>query len=134
MSLLNKPFTVRVILEGILIAISTIIAFRVGLSTGDPLTASTMAFATLCLARLVHGFNSRSRESIFAIGVFSNPYTWVAFVIGFLSLHLVLLLPSLTDMFKVAPLSSSQFVLIYSLSIMPFLVIQWYKLLFVRSK
>ncbi|BAQ09562.1 cation-transporting ATPase pacl [Bacillus sp. OxB-1] len=134
MSLLNKPFTVRVILEGILIAISTIIAFRVGLSTGDPLTASTMAFATLCLARLVHGFNSRSRESIFAIGVFSNPYTWVAFVIGFLSLHLVLLLPSLTDMFKVAPLSNAQFVLIYSLSIMPFLVIQWYKLLFVRSK
>ncbi|WP_320939605.1 cation-translocating P-type ATPase, partial [Lysinibacillus capsici] len=84
--LLNKKFTTQVVLEGILIAISTIIAFQIGLSTGDTLTASTMAFTTLCLSRLVHGFNSRSKQSIFAIGVFSNKYTWFAFIIGVLSL------------------------------------------------
>ncbi|KOS68955.1 ATPase [Lysinibacillus contaminans] len=132
--LLNKSFTTQVILEGVLIAISTIIAFRIGLSTGDTLTASTMAFTTLCLSRLVHGFNSRSKESIFTIGVFSNKYTWLAFLIGVILLHLVLFIPSFMDVFEVARLSVTQLGFIYSLSILPFLVNQWYKLLFVRSK
>ena len=126
--LLNKVFTTQVVLEGILIAISTIIAFEIGLSTGDTLTASTMAFTTLCLSRLVHGFNSRSKESIFTIGVFSNKYTWVAFLIGFLSLHAVLFMPMLTGVFEVATLSLAQLGFIYSLSVLPFLVNQWYKL------
>lgn len=134
MPLLNKSFTTQVMLEGVLIAIATIIAFRMGLSTGDTLTASTMAFTTLCLSRLVHGFNSRSKQSIFTIGVFSNKYTWLAFLIGFISLHAVLFMPSLTGVFKVATLSGVQLGYIYSLSIMPFLVNQWYKVLFVRSK
>ncbi|WP_338656101.1 cation-translocating P-type ATPase [Sporosarcina sp. FSL K6-1540] len=132
--LLNKTFTTQVILEGLLIAIATIIAFRIGLSTGDTQTASTMAFATLCLSRLVHGFNSRSKESIFTIGVFSNLYTWLAFLIGFICLHLVLFVPSLTGVFEVATLSGIQLGYIYCLSCMPFLVNQWYKVLFVRSK
>ncbi|WP_249664012.1 cation transporting ATPase C-terminal domain-containing protein, partial [Lysinibacillus sp. D4B1_S16] len=85
--LLNKSFTTQVVLEGILIAISTIIAFQIGLSTGDTLTASTMAFTTLCLSRLVFGFNSRAKQSIFTIGVFSKKYAWIAFLIGVLSLH-----------------------------------------------
>lgn len=133
-SLLNKTFTTQVVLEGSLIAISTIIAFRLGLSTGDTLTASTMAFATLCLSRLVHGFNSRSKESIFTIGVFTNKFTWLAFLIGFLCLHAVLFIPSLTGMFEVATLSGGQLSYIYILSFMPFLVNQWYKVLFVRRK
>lgn len=134
MPLLNKRFTTQVILEGLLIAISTIIAFRIGLMTGDTLTATTMAFTTLCLSRLIHGFNSRSKESIFRIGVFSNIYTWLAFLIGVVSLHLVLFIPSFADMFDVATLNVVQLVFIYALSCMPFIVNQWYKLLFVRSK
>lgn len=132
--LLNKAFTTQVVLEGLLIAISTIIAFRMGLQTGDTLMASTMAFTTLCLSRLIHGFNSRSKESIFKIGVFTNKYTWWAFLIGFLCLHAVLFVPSLTGVFQVATLSGYQLGMIYSLSVLPFLVNQWYKLLFVRSK
>ena len=131
--LLNKSFTTHVLLEGLLIAISTIIAFQMGLRAGDTLTASTMAFTTLCLSRLVHGFNSRSKESIFTIGVFSNKYTWLAFLIGFLCLHAVLFMPSLTGVFEVATLSGVQLGTIYCLSFMPFLVNQWYKVLFVRS-
>ncbi|MFJ8065631.1 cation-translocating P-type ATPase [Psychrobacillus sp. NPDC096426] len=132
--LLNKKFTTQVILEGLLIAISTIIAFRMGLQTGDTVTATTMAFTTLCLSRLIHGFNSRSKESIFKIGVFSNKYTWLAFSIGILCLHLVLFVPALANMFDVATLNGVQLGFIYALSCMPFLVNQWYKLLFVRSK
>ncbi|TQR09292.1 cation-translocating P-type ATPase [Psychrobacillus soli] len=132
--LLSKKFTTQVVLEGLLIAIATIIAFRMGLQTGDTLTATTMAFTTLCLSRLIHGFNSRSKESIFKIGVFSNKYTWLAFLIGVLCLHCVLFIPTLADMFDVATLNGVQLVFIYALATMPFIVNQWYKLLFVRSK
>ena len=103
-----------------------------GLSSGDTLTASTMAFTTLCLSRLIHGFNSRSNESIFKIGLFSNKYTWLAFLIGILCLHAVLFMPSLTGVFQVANLTGAQLSMIYCLSFLPFLVNQWYKVLFVR--
>ncbi len=132
--LLNKRFTTQVVLEGILIAIATIFAFRVGLSTGNTVTASTMAFTTLCLSRLIHGFNSRSKQSIFTIGVFSNKYAWVAFIIGVVSLHAVLFLPSLSGVFEVAKLNFIQLGMIYGLALMPFLVNQWFKLLFVRRR
>lgn len=134
MPLLNKKFTTQVIVEGLLIAFATIVAFRMGLQTGDTLTATTMAFTTLCLSRLIHGFNSRSKESIFKIGVFSNKFTWLAFLIGVLCLHFVLFIPALADMFDVATLNGVQLVYIYALSALPFIVNQWYKLLFVRSR
>ena len=130
--LLNKNFAVTVVLEGILIAIASLIAFHLGLSTGDTIVASTMAFATLCLARLFHGFTARSKESIFKIGVFSNKFSWLAFLLGVIFLHLVLLVPGLMGVFEVAELSGEQFGYIYGLAIMPLVVIQIYKLLFVR--
>ena len=130
--LLNKNFAVTVVLEGILIAIASLIAFHLGLSTGDTIVASTMAFATLCLARLFHGFTARSKESIFKIGVFSNKFSWLAFLLGVIFLHLVLLVPGFMGVFEVAELSGEQFGYIYGLAIMPLVVIQIFKLLFVR--
>jgi len=131
--LLNLDFAKTVVIEGLLIAISSLIAFHLGLSTGDTVVASTMAFATLCLARLFHGFTARSKESIFKIGVFSNKYSWLAFILGVTFLHLVLLIPGLMGVFEVATLNTAQFGTIYGLAILPFVIIQLYKLVFVRS-
>ena len=131
--LLNKSFASKVVLEGLLIAVATLIAFYIGLSTGDHVTASTMAFATLCLSRLFHGFNSRSKQSIFKIGVFSNKYSWIAFILGVVFLHLVLLAPPLMGVFEVATLSGTQLGSIYGLAFLPFVLIQLYKLLFIRD-
>jgi P-type Ca2+ transporter type 2C len=130
--LLNKVFVRRVIVEGILIAISTLIAYHIGLSTGDHLIASTMAFATLCLARLFHGFNARSKYSVFKIGLFSNKFLWYALIIGAVLLHFVLLLPPLMDVFEVAALNGAQFGAIYGLALLPFVLLQLYKLFFVK--
>jgi len=131
--LLNLDFAKTVVIEGLLIAISSLIAFHLGLSTGDTVVASTMAFATLCLARLFHGFTARSKESVFKIGVFSNKYSWLAFILGVTFLHLVLLIPGLMGVFEVATLNTAQFGTIYGLAILPFVIIQLYKLVFVRS-
>ena len=122
--ILNKSFAIEVLLEGLLIALGTMVAFHIGLSTGNTTVASTMAFSTLCLSRLLHGFNSRSRESIFRIGVFSNRYLWIATVLGYLLLELILRFKPLMGVFEVATLTSNQHALVYGLSLMPLILIQ----------
>ncbi|WP_342574606.1 cation-translocating P-type ATPase [Solibacillus sp. FSL K6-1781] len=129
-SLLNKKFVSQVGFEGLIIAAVTIIAFQVGLSTGDTAVATTMAFATLCLSRLLHGFNCRSEESIFKIGIFSNLAVWIAFLLGFTILNFVLI----NGLFEVANLTSNQYLMIYGLSLVPLVIIQVRKLFFGSTK
>ena len=107
-------------MEGLIIAAVTIIAFQIGLATGDAMVATTMAFATLCLSRLFHGFNCRSDESIFKIGWFSNLTVWIAFLVGFILLNLVLIF----GLFEVAILSHSQLFMVYGLAVVPLIIIQ----------
>lgn len=127
--LFSKRDVMQITMEGLLIAAVTIIAFRYGLSAGGPADATTMAFATLCLARLFHGFNCRSKDSIFRIGIFSNIACWTAFLIGVILLNLVLTL----GLFEVAPLGKEQLYMVYGLAFVPFIIIQTGKLLFVKS-
>lgn len=131
--ILNKSFAIEVLIEGFLIALATLIAFHVGLNSGSPEVASTMAFATLCLGRLLHGFNSRSKESILKIGIFSNTYLWIAVIIGYLLLFAVLTFEPLMGVFEVTSLNVEQFNYIYGLSVMPLVLVQLYKLIFVKA-
>lgn len=126
--LLNKTFAGRVLFEGILIAIATLTAFYIGMSSGSHMVASTMAFSTLCLARLFHGFNSRSNQSLFKIGVFTNKFSWYAFIVGAVLLHIVLFVPVLKGVFEIATLTGSQLGMIYALSLFPLVIIQLYRL------
>ena len=130
--LLNKNFALNVGLEGLIISIVTIAAFQIGLSHGDSVLASTMAFATLCLSRLFHGFTCRSQQSIFKIGIFTNKISWLAFILGVVLLHIVLLVPPLMSVFEVATLTVDELFTIYGLAFTPLLVIQLYRLVFNR--
>ena len=129
-SILTKDFLLGVGVEGLLIGIVTLIAFYIGGAKGvTPLTASTMAFATLCLARLFHGFNCRGKNSIFRLGVFANKYAWYAFGIGLVLLNAVLFVPFLQNLFQVESLSLSQYGIIYLLAIIPTIIIQTFKII-----
>jgi P-type Ca2+ transporter type 2C len=132
-SIINKAFAIEILLEGLIIAFSTMAAFHYGLSTGNELVASTMAFVTLSLSRLFHGFNSKSKESIFKSGLFTNKMLWLSVIIGNLLLLLVLFVKPLSKIFEVASLSNTQIFVIYGLSLIPLVVVQLYKLLFVRT-
>lgn len=127
-SILSKDFLVRILVEGSIIGLFTLIAYHIGLTT-SPQLASTMAFATLCLARLFHGFNCRGKQSIFKLGFASNKYSLWAFLAGFLFLNAVLFIPGLTYLFEVAPLTLSTTLTIYGLAFMPTVIIQIYKVL-----
>ncbi|MDI9217309.1 cation-translocating P-type ATPase [Clostridium tertium] len=127
-SILSKDFVYEVAAEGLVIAVFTLIAFYIGLKT-DNNVASTMAFATLCLARLFHGFNCRGDRSIFSIGLFSNKYSWAAFGVGLLFLNAVLFVPVLQNLFEVSVLTGAQVGYIYLLAFIPTLIIQVVKVI-----
>ena len=127
-SILTKDFITEVGLQGLLIAVATIVAFNFGLET-DKLTGMTMAFATLCLARLWHGFNSRGKQSIFKLGITTNLYIVGAFFLGFALLCVLLFVPALAGAFAIAPITKLQFGIIIVLSAIPTVVIQCFKVL-----
>ena len=126
-SILTKDFMIEVGIEGLLIGLFTMIAFHIGLSNGNPAVASTMAFSTLCLGRLFHGFNCRGRKSMFSLGVFANKYSWYAFGAGLVFLNAVLFVPPLQNLFQVASLNGALVATIYVLAFVPTLIIQVYK-------
>lgn len=97
-SILTKDFMENLVIQGTLIAIVTMMGFYTGLAVNDGM-ACTMAFATLCLARLFHGFNCRGTRSIFRLP--SNPYSWGAFAVGTVLLMAVLLISGLHGLFDI---------------------------------
>lgn len=114
--------------QGILIALVTMSAYFIGLKTSWEV-ATTMAFSTLCLARLFHGFNCRSKHSLYRIGLFTNRYSILAFLAGFLFLSGILLIPALHGLFSVTTLPWEDLLLIFGLAITPTVLIQIYKML-----
>ena len=132
--ILTKEFMIKIFLQGGFIAFSTMVVFHQGLESGNKMVASTMAFATLTLARLFHGFNLRSERSIFQIGFFSNLYSIGAFFVGVVLLHLVLLVPFLQRLFETATLNMTQLFTIYFFGVLPTIVIQLIKLIFFYKK
>lgn len=133
-SILNKKFMTEVLIEGLLIAIVTMIAFYIGLQEDVALGqgnlalhASTMAFAVLCLSRLWHGFTCRGDKSIFQLGVFTNKVTIVAFLLGLGLLTSVLYIPDLSSLFKVEHLNGEQLKWVFGLPLIPFGIIQIFK-------
>ena len=113
----------RIMLQGLCIAASTMAAFYIGNGKGAAM-ASTMAFATLTLARLFHGFNCRGNKTIFALGFTGNPYSILAFVSGSVLLGLVLFVPPLRGLFSVESLSGPAVIEIILLAALPTVVIQ----------
>ena len=121
--ILTKQFTALMFGQGALIAVSVIIAFFIGIEISET-AAMTMAFATLTLARLFHGFNCRSSRSIFRLGLLTNIYSVGAFLAGVLFLSLVLFIPALYGLFCVEGLNSGMYGMIALLAFAPTLIIQ----------
>lgn len=133
-SILTKDFLWSVLTEGLVIGATTMIAYYIGLRAGGAASASTMAFATLCLSRLVHGFNCKAKHSIlFSKTMLNNKYMWGAFGIGFLLLNCVLLIPGLYELFSVVSLDWTLILTIYALALSNLFIVQGMKYVAGRS-
>lgn len=124
--ILNREFLWKLGGQGVLIGIVTIAAYTLGLYESAAL-ASTMAFTTLTLARLFHGFNCRQKKSLFCLGLWSNQYSVFAFLAGMALLALVLFLPYLHGVFQITQMSAANMGSIAGLALVPTVVIQVWK-------
>lgn len=134
-SILTKDFIIDVLREGIIICLGTMAAYYIGFNTGGAGMAMTMAFSTLCLSRLIHGFNCKSKEPvIFTKKMFNNKYIWAAFFVGFILLNIVLIVPALFGLFEITPLTTNLLFTIYGLSFATFVVNQAIKFILTKIK
>ena len=127
-SIMTRQYFSEIIWQGLIIAVFTILAFYKGRQVNEA-TASTMAFATLCLARLFHGFNCRSKKSIFKIGLLTNKFSLYAFFAGVLFLGSALLVPPLQSLFECEKLSFINLGFIALMAVLPTIFIQIFKVI-----
>ncbi len=125
--ILTKNVMLRIAGQGILLSAATLTAYYIGLKSGASL-AATLAFGTLTLTRLFHGFNCRSSKPVFRIGLMSNKYSVGAFLAGVVLLALVFLLPFFHGIFEIAEVSVIDITLMALLGLAPTVVIQILKL------
>ena len=123
--ILTKEFLTNVGLEGAVIAVATIVAFHLGLTNGGSEMAMTMAFATLCLSRLFHGFNCKAAEPVlFTKKFFNNSALQGAFLVGAVLLFAVLLIKPLAGVMQAVILPVPMLLAIPGLALASMLVIQ----------
>lgn len=120
---------VRVVLQGMMFAILSLISFRLGESmTGTLEGGQTMAFMVLALSQIVQAFNMRSDHSLFQIRPFSNhTLNWAA-LISFLLVALVLFTP-VRIAFGLVILPMQLYLIALGMILVPFVVMELSKAL-----
>ena len=115
---------IRVVLQGIMFAVLSLIAFYVGEKvTGKLEGGQTMAFITLALTQVVQAFNMRSERSLFKIGFFTNKTLNGAAMISLLLVLLVVFTP-LKLAFGLITLPLELYLLSLGLILVPLLVME----------
>ena len=127
--ILSFPFAGKILFQGFLIGAATMWAWEMGYSQGGEAIASTMAFSTLTLARLFHGFNCRGRKSLLSLGIGSNLWCVMALFVGVVLMCAVLFVPQLQDVFAAGDLTGSQLLAVVLGALAPTAVIQIYKMM-----
>ena len=124
-SILTKDFLLKIGTEGLSIGVTTMIAFLIGYHGENALLGSTMAFATLCSARLFHGFNCKSdRPVVFSKRVIDNKWLIGAFLLGIALITAVVMIPGLHNIFQVQTLNIAQLLTVYGLAAVNIPIIQ----------
>ena len=149
----TKGMTWRVVYQGVMIGLLTLVAFVIGLATpADQLPVvemegangvvrtlseeevrveigQTMAFTVLALSELVHVFNVRNnKKSIFKTGILSNKKLILACLGSALLMIIILVVPALRHIFSIPVLPVMNIIEIVILVLMPLVIVELFKL------
>lgn len=117
-------YGVRIILQGVMFGILSLIAFKTGETMTESLSGGqTMAFMVLALSQVIQAFNMRSEHSLFRIGVFSNKTLNLAAAASVLLVALILFTP-LSTAFGLITLSLPQYLIGLGLILVPLLIME----------
>lgn len=124
----------KIIVEGIMIGMLTLIAFSIGNKYFGLETGRTMAFVSIGMLELVHSFNIKSEQSLLKTGIMGNKYLIGSFALGTLFQTIVVLIPKLANIFKLVPLNSIQWIITIVISILPIPIIELQKYINNRNR
>ena len=119
----------KIFVEGTMIGVLTLFAFSLGTNLYGVETGRTMAFASISFLELIHSLNIRSEKSILKIGLFKNIYLIAAILIGMIMQVMVVVIPSIANIFGVVTLNKEQWVYIMIISLLPIIIIELQKML-----
>lgn len=117
----------KIIVEGIMIGMLTLVAFSIGNKLYGIDVGRTMAFVAIGVLELVHSFNIKSEQSIFKIGILENKYLIGSFVLGVFVQTIVVVVPSLAGIFKLVSLNQFQWLITLGISILPIPIMELQK-------
>ena len=126
-SILTPAFLGQVGYSGVAISIATAAAYLIGwLGFESAGLAMTMAFATLCMSRLWHGFSCKAEKPVlFTRKMFNNKAGLLAFVVGMFFINAVLLIPALHGLFQIDDgLTGALFAAVHGLSFGSMVLVQ----------
>ena len=143
----TKSMTYRIIYQGIMIGLLTLIAFIIGLKTttvpieGLTLDQSkievgqTMAFIVLALSELVHVFNIRdNKNSLFKTKVFNNKILLGAILLSAALMLIILFVPALRTIFSIPILPMNNILETVLLVFSPLIIVELFKLFKINGK
>ena len=111
----TKHFTTRVIIQSLIIGLTTLAAYMIGSATSLDV-ARTMTFATMVFSQFTIIFSIRSGHKLFTHKIFTNRWLWLTIVFVTALTLIVLLVPGMQSLFKLAPMTSGQWWTVIGLS------------------
>lgn len=123
--LFTLPLVVEIAVQGALIGALTLFSYVIG--TKYIGNGSTMAFAVLSFSQLFHAYNMRSPHSLFQVGLLRNKVMNLCFSICTILQLLVITSPWLQNIFQVAPLTFSQWLVVIACSVAPVFFVELQK-------
>lgn len=124
----------KIIVEGIMIGVLTLVAFSIGNKYYGLEVGRTMAFLSIGFLELIHSFNVKNEKSIFEAGLFENKYLVGSFVLGIFIQAIVVVVTAFAKVFEVVPLNLTQWIITVAISILPVPVIELQKKLDFKNK
>ena len=117
----------KIIVEGIMIGVLTLVAFSIGNKYYGLEVARTMAFLSIGFLELIHSFNVKNERSIFEAGLFENKYLVESLVLGIFVQAIVVVVPAFASVFEVVPLNLTQWIITVAISLLPVPIIELQK-------
>ena len=111
---------IGILLQTVAITGATLLAYAMGLRSGNQQIAETMAFVTLSLSELLRAFTARSeRYPLLKMGVFKNKWMNYAVLASMLLVLAVIYVPFFNVIFDTVPLTLVEWEQILPLLLLP---------------
>ena len=114
----------KIITEGIMIGMLTIVTFSIGIKYYGIEVARTMTFFALGTLELIHSFNIKSEQSILENSILENKYLVMSLIAGIIMQIVVIIIPQLAKIFELTTLTMQQWIITAVISILPIPIIE----------